>query len=276
MDTRFTVTAHMELLPRRISAQAAILALTVLQTRAPKLRDDVPTGLKGAFDGLMEEAGDHLQTLQAQQARQGIDVDGEIVEHDLPLPEALQALAPEATLRAATGVNHLLDSWVGALGNLLEGNAIQPGQRGADARALLAGWFSEGRGFLSASHRLQWLEIQDRWGTLQPDDQARLARLGLTEHVQTVVALNAWFGQILHLTRDAPSPAPAAPEIDPLPDALRVLTRTLHFANLAWPGDAPEAVALRQRLAGPYIEEVQRVSARAAERARKRYEPEPA
>lgn len=276
MDTRFTVTANLELLPRRISIQAAILALTVLQTRAPKLRDDVPTGLKGAFDALMEDASDRLQALQVQQVRQGIDLDGEIVEHDLPLPEALLALAPEATLRAATGVNHLLDGWVGALGNLLEGNAIQPGQRGADARALLAGWFAEGRGFLSASHRLQWLEIQDRWGTLQADDQARLARLGLAEHVQTVVDLNAWFGQLLHLTRDAGSPAPVEPGTDPLPDALRTLTRTLHFANLAWPDGTPEHAALRQRLAGPYIEEVQRVSAKASERARKRYEPEPA
>lgn len=270
MDIRFTVTPQLELTPRRVSVQATILALTVLTTRTLALREAVPERLQGLFDELSGEAREHLQVLQAQQRREGVEEGAEVVEDTLPLPESLKPLADEATLRASAGVNHLLDSWVSALANVLEGTAIQQGSRGEDARALLAGWFGDGRAFLRSSNRIQWLEIHDRWGAVRPEDQARLDRLGLAEHVQTLAALNAWFGQLLHITRDTGAPVLPAPGVDPLPAALRFLTYTLLFANVAWPGDDAQAVALRQRLAGPYIEEVQRVSAKASALAKQR------
>lgn len=269
MDTRFNVSSTLELTPRRVNAPAALLALTVIQTRAPKQREAVPAGMKGIFDDLMEAVGAAIGRLQASLDLQSPPPAPPAPER-LPIPPALLALADEATLREARGVNNLLDVWVGSLASLLEGFSVQPGARGEDARALLEAWFGEGRGFLSTSNATQWLEIDRRWGRISAEDQARLQRLGLADHAQTLVTLNGWFGQLLQITREVEAPDVAAPEADPLPAALQILTRVLLFANLAWPGDAPEVVERRQRLAGPYLAEVQKVSARYATNAKQR------
>jgi hypothetical protein len=268
MDTRFNVSSALELTPRRISAPAALLALTVIQTRAPKQREAVPAGMKGVFDDLTEEVGAAIGRLQASLDLQAA-AEAPPVE-EIELPAELLKLADEATLRDRRGMNNLLDVWTGGLASLLEGLVFQPGAKGEDARALMDAWFGDGRGFLNAPHATQWLEIDRRWGRLRPEDQARLQRLGLWEHAQTLVTLNGWFGQLLQITRDADAPAAVAPDADPLPDILRTLTRVLLFANLAWPGDAPEAVERRQRLAGPYLAEIQKVSAKYATNAKQR------
>jgi len=269
MNLRFNYDETGLLIPRRIDSDAALLALTQLLTRAPTARPHVPPTLLDTFDRLVAEAALLKERLLAWTAPEAPD-DGEVIEPTMAIPEALVGLAEEAVLRSSRGVNNLLDVWVAALANGLETYAVLTGEPGAAARRLRELWFSNGRTFLSFNSQRQWLAIHQRWGNLSPADSATLERLGLASHRDTVVALNAWFGRILHLT-EAQTEAVQPPATDnPMPEALDFLCAVMQFAGLAWRGSSAEAAERRRLLCGPYLDELRAISERASQAARKR------
>lgn len=259
-ELKFTVDESGRLLPRRIDADEAILALTELASRREVVRAKVGAGLKQVFDGLMDRAASARAALEHVSEEAAATQEREV-------PAGLVGLAPVEVLKDARTLNNFIDGAVRAVELQVSGAAggFEADERTVAARLVRDRLFPDGRGFLGLSHRKQWLEVQRRFHAPPGAVVEAVEALGLKADFERIDALNRWFGELIGLTA---APAEGEPVVGNgqeqrargLEAFLGLAVELVAFANVAWPGDGSDERVHRMALLGPYLRPLQRIS----------------
>lgn len=171
-----------------------------------------------------------------------------------PSPEVLAIVGVEI-LNDPQRLDRLIEAMLRSLDNITLGHAELPEETPAVeiARALRAALFFDGRRFVQRPLDEQWLETENRLGSISPELLQESALLGVQTRLQHLTLLNEHLGRLLGLTASTPQPeGPSQHELNT--QAAQALIALVAAIFSALPD--PEEAGARADLLEPVLKEL--------------------